>query len=1339
MSLPIPKAMIRCLCSIVVLLPACAAAQEREIPDPLQPWKEWATWGDRHRDCPTPYNTAEEHICFWPSQLAMTTGQQKGTWTLSVTAFADTWVPLPGSAKIWPLNVRADGEPAAVVARGSTPSVRLSAGRHQLSGEFRWAKMPQTVAIPPEIGLLSLQLDGEAVSIPDWDASGQLWLRRVRQVQAEENQLSVQVYRLIEDGIPVWLKTELELAVSGKSREEDLGWVLPKNWRLATVDSPIPVAIDELGRMKAQVRSGKWTIRLDAFRTDDPRLFQFASGATPITNVELIGFRSQNTFRLAELTGLQAVDVTQTTFPEPWRGLPIYQWETDKTFQLNEKSRGMGTQRPTGLSIQRKLWLDEDGKAFTFLDEIRGRMQQTWRLDAAEGQELGAVRIGGEGQLITLNPSSEAEGVEVRDRNLELNAIGRINGPQHFSATGWQTDADSLTVKLILPPGWRVLALFGADSVEGDWLTAWSLLDLFLLLVFSLAVYRNWGVVPGLIAFLAFGLAYHEAGSPRLTWLFLLMPVALLRVVPSGEIQRWLLRWKYLAVALLLINLIPFLSHQVQETLYPQLERAGVQYQPRSMFWRLGRVYRASARVADGLYESAEFARSPASAPPAQWLQTSKFNAANLIQEPSARIQTGPAEPAWNWNQVLCYWEGRVSTEDHIRPVLISLPFHRLITIIRIGLLLTLAALMIGWRRPTLPRPNLKPAAILLLVCLGMHPHRLEADEFPSPAVLQLLRERLLEPSDAYPSTAEIPFAKLRLTGRTISLETEVHTALQVAVPLPGYLPVWSPTSISIDGAPAELVCRKDGYLWVVLPAGVHRVVVNSMLPDVTEWEWTYLLTPRRVAIEAPDWVVSGVNEDGVPEEQVFFTRPQQSDSGEASYDRKDFFAVVAVDRYIETGIRWQVRTEVHRLSASGKAISLTLPLLPQESVLSSNAIVEGNLIEVRLAAGQKATVWESEIPIGETIALQAADTKEWVERWHVVTSPMWNMSYPGLAPIFETNEQKLIPVWQPWPGEQVTLSFQKPQAVVGETTTVQQVSQDTSLGNRQRSTALKLSVESSLGGDFAVSLPSEADIVSLSLDGNTIPVRRRDNTVMIPLRPGRQSVELNWETGVKLGTVATANPVGFPVEAYNVTSILRVADDSRWVLWASGPLRGPAIRFWTILAVAFLVALILGSLSHSPLKRYEWVLLTVGLTQVHVVAGLLVVAWLFLLARRGQRAHDDITWWRFNLRQVGLVLLTVLALAILVVAVGAGLLGPPEMFILGNNSSASQLTWFQPRSGFELPQPYVVSVSIWYYRLLMLAWALWLAAALLRWLAWGWAQFVQGGGWRRKPVIQAT
>ena len=104
------------------------------------------------------------------------------------------------------------------------------------------------------------------------------------------------------------------------------------------------------------------------------------------------------------------------------------------------------------------------------------------------------------------------------------------------------------------------------------------------------------------------------------------------------------------------------------------------------------------------------------------------------------------------------------------------------------------------------------------------------------------------------------------------------------------------------------------------------------------------------------------------------------------------------------------------------------------------------------------------------------------------------------------------------------------------------------------------------------------------------------------------------------------------------------------------------------------------------------------------------------------------------------IILLTLISLLILMFVVGAGLLGNPDMFIVGNGSSRTYLQWFQPRSGPALPTPYVVSISVWFYRLLMLFWALWLATALLRWLRWGWQQFSaeeRGGKSQRRQAAR--
>ncbi|MCP4786397.1 MAG: hypothetical protein GY878_22890 [Fuerstiella sp.] len=1332
---------MRLPCVVCCLLPCSfltvhglAFAQPKEIPQALEPWKNWVLWGESHSNCPTPFNAADQPICFWPSRLTLSADQEEGSWKIQVRTFEDTWVPLPGDAQSWPFNVRSTDELLPVVQRDGIPSVRLPAGVHNLSGEFRWSDMPQRVAVPKAIGILTLVVNGETVPIPNWDAAGDVWLKRSRSEEAERDLLTTQVYRIIEDGIPLWLRTEIDLTVSGKSREEQLGWILPYGWQLSLIDSSVPVAVDDQGRMKAQVRAGNWKIQVHAFRNSDLDELRFAPDAAPVADVELVGFRARPDLRVAEIEGVQAVDVKQTSFPEKWRDLPVFEWQTDSTFRLVEKMRGMGMQRPKGITVARHLWLDEDGRGITFRDRVSGELQQLWRLDVAEGQQLGTVRVDGEPQLITANPQTGTQGVEIRNRNLQMETIGRTDLAKTLSATGWQTDVESLHLSFSLPPGWRVFCLFGADNVEGDWLTAWSLLDLFLLLIFSLAVFRLWGFKAGIVALLAFGLSYHESGAPRLTWFFLLMPVALLRVVGEGRGKGWLNAWKFLAMTLLVLSFVPFVARQVQGTIYPQLETVGVPYRARSMFEWLGGAYESGTRFAHYVQEDASV-----SEPASSRLSTAPEQG-NLLFDPRTKIQTGPAEPEWEWNQVHCYWNGPVSSDQQITPVLISRPLQQGLTVVRLLLLFLLAAIVFGVKTIRLPRWGRRVASAALLVPMLFA--NTASAQIPDRDMLETLRERLLEPSDAYPHAAEIASVALTLNENRLTMRAEVHAAIEVAVPLPGRLPSWSPLSVTVDDQPDAPVCRRDdGYLWVTVPAGVHEITIAGLLADAAEWEWAFLLPPRRVSIDAPGWNITGVRPHGVPENQVLLARQEQTTEGEATYDQKHFHAIVAVDRSLEAGLVWKVHNTVSRQSEPGKAVSIRVPLLPGERVLTSNAVVEDGTIQVNLGASQRNFRWESELEAVDEIRFDALQTEQWIERWHLITSAVWNVSFEGLAPIYESSEERLIPVWHPWPGEGVTLAFRRPKAISGETVTVQRVLHETTLRARQRETSLRLQVESSLGADFRIGFDSQADVSSVSVASQSVPVRRDGEQLIVPLRPGKQSVEVSWTSQEELLTTARVGAVNLPAVGANVTTTMMVPQN-RWILWANGPQRGPAVRFWTIVASAILVALVLGSVSLSPLRRIEWVLLALGLTQVHISAAMLVVGWLFLLAWRSKREPGQMGFWRFNLLQLLLVFLTFIVMGIFIVVVGEGLLGNPDMFIVGNGSSRTSLNWFQPRIGLDMPEPHIISISVWYYRLLMLFWALWLATALLRWLHNGWNAFSNGGCWkpraRKQPPVVA-
>jgi hypothetical protein len=240
---------------------------------------------------------------------------------------------------------------------------------------------------------------------------------------------------------------------------------------------------------------------------------------------------------------------------------------------------------------------------------------------------------------------------------------------------------------------------------------------------------------------------------------------------------------------------------------------------------------------------------------------------------------------------------------------------------------------------------------------------------------------------------------------------------------------------------------------------------------------------------------------------------------------------------------------------------------------------------------------------------------------------------------------------------------------------------------------------------------------------------------VTLPVAPGATRVQVAWRQRDGMRALLRAPEVDLAAPSVNAAVRIAMPAD-RWTLFLRGPRLGPAVLFWSVLAVSLLAALGLGQVRLTPLRWQHWFLLSLGLTQVPVAVAVLIALWLVALGWRQERAAA-LGKAAHNTLQVALVLLTGAALAGLFWSIQKGLLGLPEMQISGNDSSARLLQWYQDRAGAGLPRPRVLSVPLWVYRLAMLAWALWLAQALLGWLRWGWRCFSTGGAWR--PIRRAA
>ena len=66
------------LCCTFCLFGSANQTRGQEIPELLEPWKDWVTWGIEHQNCPTLYSSASEPICYWPSSLNLSASGDGG-------------------------------------------------------------------------------------------------------------------------------------------------------------------------------------------------------------------------------------------------------------------------------------------------------------------------------------------------------------------------------------------------------------------------------------------------------------------------------------------------------------------------------------------------------------------------------------------------------------------------------------------------------------------------------------------------------------------------------------------------------------------------------------------------------------------------------------------------------------------------------------------------------------------------------------------------------------------------------------------------------------------------------------------------------------------------------------------------------------------------------------------------------------------------------------------------------------------------------------------------------------------------------------------------------------
>ena len=1346
-----------------------AQTPDAEIPSALNDWRAWVMHDLDYRACPFAAthapNAPGDFVCAWPGTLHLDANADGAVFAIAWRVEARSWAYLPGDVQHWPQQVTVNGQAQPVLEHGGTPALWLAPGSYAIKGTIPWRERPQTLAVPQTVGLIALAVDGKPVAQIQRDG-GEITLGRGNTAAPQADHIDVRVFRKLADGVPARLTTRILLDVSGQAREETLGPVLPEGYAPLSIDGDWPARLDADGKLRVQVQPGNATLTLRARALAPLTAVTAHLAPAPWPKQEIWSYAADTRLRVTVASGAVQVDPRQSEVPGDWQSLPAFALGDGGKLTIEQRSRGLASDAANRLTLQREAWLDFSGAGWYARDRVRGTMVNGWRLDAAAPYTLeqataqNAKAGNGEDLLITRGVKLATSGVEWRTPNVDLSANLRIAASAVMPVAGWQRSFDSVQERLHFPYGYKLLAAPGADNASGSWIGGWSLLDVFVCAILVLLAWRllGWAGAAAAVAYVLLG--YQESDSPLWSLIAVIALALIARALPEGKLARAASRLRGLALLILVLISLPFVATQVRDALYPQLESSGYivpLHSPAApaagQAQMAGQAKVAARRMQMAPIEAAPTPMSISAPPPSPGaaLETITVSGSNIRRvdltdhySQTTVVQTGAGMPNWYLgSDAVLNWSGPVLATQDVR-LLIAPPW--LVRPLRIVLVALLAFLILRLFRGAapdfrLPRRTVLGAGLLALGALALAPSA-QAQGYPPQELLQQLRSRLLEAPKCAPACASVAQAQVTADGDTISVVLEVDAGERVALPLPNAGDTAMLKNIQVDGAATDAVARgSDNTGWLEVARGVHRVLLAyAAAGDKTTLAFS--LKPARVLFSGKGWNVSGIADDRLLADSLTLARVR-ADTGagaKPTFGVQQFPPYVEVTRNLTLGLEWSVSTQVRRLAPQTGGFAVAVPLLKGEHVATPGFKEIDGRVEAAIADGADATGWSSSLDKGAQLTLTAPALTDRAEIWRVVVSPTWHVKFSGVPGVDlssneDANDYRNFE-FHPLPGETLTLSVTRPPALEGAQRAIDAASLSSDAGQHAATHTLDLTLRASQGGDQVVTLPADAQVLGVVRDNAPINLRAQAGKLTLPLTPGIHRFEIRFRTDAAIGMLARTPPVALGLPAANVSLTLNLPA-SRWLLATWGPPVGPAVLYWGELIVMILVAFALSRTRRTRLKFRDWLLLGLGFSTFSWSALILVVVWLFAFDWRGREAQPR-SESLFNLSQIGLVLLTLFALASLISAVPQGLLGSPEMHVTGNGSTAQALQWFADRSADALPQASAISVPLWVYKLLMLAWALWLANALIGWLRDAFVAWTRDGYWRNtpKPVV---
>lgn len=572
---------IKLILCLILLFSGLLSSAQAEDPSNLDPWKDWVRNRHPEWNCAVVDGVRE---CSWPGSCKLNLSEKAGKFSVEGELLSKGFLPLPGSSEFPPAKIVVSSlttnsvvVPHSIEIVDGKYFVKLPAGSYKIEGELSWSAIPPEIPIPDEIGSVRLETDSDQ-NINR--GNNIIWFEKVDE-NKDLDRVSVVVSRNIRDDSPLYIETLITLGISGNARSINLGQVIPAHSILIGITSALPHQITKEGVLTIQGLSGSHQIKVYSIipqPVSEVTLTSLSQTYWPAEETWV--WSPNNNLRTVEIDGGLSLSADSDLIPQEWKGQGApYQIDITKGISIKQMTRGDTQVKTNNVQLARELWLDLDGEGYTIKDTFTGELKNGVRLNAKPELKLGRADIDSRPTLLSVDPVTNAHGIEIRTDNINVSAVSRIEGQEEFAAVGWELPVSNLSLNLYLPPSWKLFHSVGFQGEANSWLGSWTLLEVFLSVLLVIGTLKVMGTLISLLVASSLILNHNEYLEPRMLLFHILVAGVLAKLVDNKESGFYKFSHTYLVstVVLWCAEALTLMKLQITQILYPQLE-SGTRY-----------------------------------------------------------------------------------------------------------------------------------------------------------------------------------------------------------------------------------------------------------------------------------------------------------------------------------------------------------------------------------------------------------------------------------------------------------------------------------------------------------------------------------------------------------------------------------------------------------------------------------------------------------------------------------------------------------------------------------------------------------------------------------------